>query len=591
MITPTSKKSKALGKTRAIAAILALGLSLPAAAFAQAPAQPEANSGRTEKTLVTARRAVVASANPVASQVGADILAAGGSAADAAIAIQLALTLVEPQSSGLGGGSFALYWVEARKKLTSYDARETAPGGATPEMFLDGEGKPIPFVDGVLGGRAVGVPGTPRMIEALHKKHGRLPWARLFDPVIRLAEQGFAMSPRLVTLLGQEKALRNDPVAAAYFYQPDGQPKPVGTTLRNPELAATLRTLQKQGAGAFYRGAIAQDILARVAQPPRPSSMTAEDLAGYRVKERPVVCGPYRQFEVCGMGPPSSGGVAVVQMLGLLERFDMKASGANTLASVHLFTQAHRLAFADRNRYLADPDFVPQPVAGLIDRGYLQQRSVLIDPNRDMGTAQPGEPPRKTAALANDASPELPSTSHLIVVDRWGDAITMTTTIEDGFGARRMVRGFLLNNEMTDFSFLPAQGGQPIANRVEAGKRPRSSMSPTMVFAPGHKLSMLVGSPGGSQIIGYAAQTVISLIDWQLDPQAAVAAGHYGNPNGPTQLERGTEAEKLADGLKAMGHQDVRIVEMTSGLSAVVRSGPVWQAGVDPRREGRAIGF
>lgn len=576
-------------KTAVIAAVLALGL--PLAARAQTPASPEAASTRAEKTLVTASRAVVATANPVASQVGADILSAGGSAADAAIAIQLALTLVEPQSSGLGGGAFALYWVGAKKKLTSYDARETAPGGATPEMFLDGEGKPIPFADGVLGGRAVGVPGTPRLIEALHKKHGRLPWARLFDPAIRLAEQGFAMSPRLVALLGQEKALRADPVAAAYFYQPDGSPKPVGTILRNPDLAATLKTLQKHGAGAFYRGDIADSILARVSQPPRPSSMTAEDLAAYRVKERPVVCGPYRRFEVCGMGPPSSGGVAVVQMLGLLERFDMKASGAGTLASVHLFTQAHRLAFADRGRYLADPDFVPQPVAGLLDRGYLSRRSALIDPARDMGTAQPGEPARQTAALADDASPELPSTSHLIVVDRWGDAISMTTTIEDGFGARRMVRGFLLNNEMTDFSFLPAQGGQPVANRVEAGKRPRSSMSPTMVFAPGAKLTMLVGSPGGSQIIGYVAQTLVSLIDWQLDPQAAVAAGHYGNPNGPTQLERGTEAEKLADGLKAMGHQDVRVIEMTSGLSAVVRAGPAWQAGVDPRREGRAIGF
>lgn len=586
---PSGRKSSLVAATLALA--LSLAPAVGAQAPAQAPAQPEAASGRAEKTLVTARRAMVATANPVASQVGADILAAGGSAADAAIAIQLALTLVEPQSSGLGGGAFALYWVEGKHKLTSYDARETAPGGATPDMFLDGEGEPIPFVDGVLGGRAVGVPGTPRLLETLHRRHGRLPWARLFDPAIRLAEQGFAMSPRLVGLLAQEKALRRDPLAAAYFYQPDGQPKPVGTTLRNPELAATLKTLQRRGVDAFYRGEIAQAILTRVSQPPRPSSMTAEDLAGYRVKERPVVCGPYRRFEVCGMGPPSSGGVAVAQMLGLLERFDLAAAGPDTLASVHLFTQAHRLAFADRNRYLADPDFVPQPVAGLLDRGYLARRSALIDPVRDMGTAQPGEPARKAAALADDASPELPSTSHLVVVDRWGDAISMTTTIEDAFGARRMVAGFLLNNEMTDFSFLPAQGGQPVANRVEAGKRPRSSMAPTMVFAPDGRLAMLVGSPGGFQIIGYVAQTVISLIDWQRDPQAAVAAGHYGNPNGPTQLERGTEVEKLADGLKAMGHTDLRIGDMTSGLSAVVRTGEGWQAGVDPRREGRAIGF
>ncbi len=577
--------------SRAAAVVALVALTLAPAARAQAPAQPEAASGRSDKTLVTARRAVVATANPVASQVGADILAAGGSAADAAIAIQLALTLVEPQSSGLGGGAFALYWAEGRRRLTTFDGRETAPGGAAPDMFLDPDGKPIPFIDGVLGGRAVGVPGTPRLIEALHRKHGRLPWARLFDPVIRLAEQGFAMSPRLVTLLAQEKALRNDPVAAAYFYQPDGTPKPVGTVLRNPDLAATLKTLQRQGADAFYRGAIAQDILSRVSQPPRPSSMTAEDLAGYRVKERPAVCGPYRGFEVCGMGPPSSGGVAVVQMLGLLERFDLRATGAGTLASVHLFTQAHRLAFADRNRYLADPDFVPQPVAGLLARGYLAQRAALIDPVRDMGTAQPGDPARRRAALADDASPELPSTSHLIVVDRWGDAVSMTTTIEDAFGARRMVAGFLLNNEMTDFSFLPAQGGQPVANRVEAGKRPRSSMAPTMVFGPDRRLVMLVGSPGGSQIIGYVAQTLVGLIDWGQDPQAAVSAGHYGNPNGPTLLERGTPAADLADGLKAMGHADVRIVDMTSGLSAVRRDGQMWQAGVDPRREGRAIGF
>lgn len=578
---------------RLLALIGALTLLLTGPAWAQTAQAPEGASGRVDKASVVGRRAIVATANPIASQVGAEILAAGGSAADAAVAIQLALTLVEPQSSGLGGGAFALVWSAKTKRLTSYDARETAPGGARPEMFLDADGKPLPFADGVLGGISTGVPGTPRLIETLHRQHGRLPWARLFDPAIKLAEDGFPVSPRLATLLGAEKALKNDPVAFAYFYLPDGTPKPPGTILKNPELAKTLRLLQREGAGAFYRGTIAESILMTVSRPPRPSSMTIDDLASYKVIERPAVCGPYRVYVVCGMGPPSSGGVAVLQMLGVLTPFDLAATGANTLESVHLFTQAHRLAFADRNRYVADPAFVPQNTRGLLDRTYLAERAKLINPARDMGTAKPGDPPTmpvKRSALADDALSELPATSHLIVADKWGNALSMTTTIEDGFGARRMVSGFLLNNEMTDFSFVPIADGRPVANRVEAGKRPRSSMSPTIVFDRAGRPVMLAGSPGGSQIIGYVAQTLISLIDWRMDPQAAVAAGHYGNPNTVTQLESGTAAAGLADGLKAMGHSDIRIIDMTSGLSAAVKQGQGWRAGVDPRREGVAIG-
>jgi gamma-glutamyltranspeptidase/glutathione hydrolase len=567
--------------------LAAFAVALLVASSALAQQQPEGATGRGQQQLVVTDRTVVVTANPIASRVGFQILQAGGSAVDAAIAIQLALTLVEPQSSGLGGGAFMLYWDAAARRLTTYDARETAPAGATPQLFLDAANRPLPFYDAVTGGIATGVPGVPRLMELAHRRHGRLPWAQLFAPAIQLADEGFAVSPRLAGMLADERYLRNDPVARGYFYHPDGTPLRAGEVLHNFELVRTLRTLASEGVEPFYSGPIAEQILATVHREPRPGSLAAADMTAYRVVERDPVCGPYRIYRVCGMGPPSSGGVTVLQILALLAPFDL--GRAPNPEAYHLFTQATRLAFADRNQYLADPGFVPQPIAGLTDRQYLMARAALIDRGRDMGTAAPGDPPGRSGALEPDLASERPATSHMIIIDRDGNIVSMTTTIEDGFGARRMVAGFLLNNQLTDFNFAPEAQGRPVANRVEPGKRPRSSMAPTIAFDRDGAPVIVTGSPGGSLIIPYVAQTLIALIDWNLDPQRAVSLPHVANRNGNTELEQGTDAESLAAALIARGHT-VRQVEMTSGTSAVARRDNRWQAGADPRREGIALG-
>jgi gamma-glutamyltranspeptidase/glutathione hydrolase len=580
-----------------VAALALLVAAAPAGAQVGAPSAgvpaPEPASGWTAKTLVRATHELVVAAHPLAAQAGADVLAAGGSAIDAAIATQLVLGLVEPQSSGLGGGAFALVWDAQHRRLTSFDARETAPSGATSALFLAPDGKPAAFFDAVIGGRSVGVPGVPRLLAILHARFGRLPWARLVEPAIRLADTGFAISPRLAALIATDKYLAADPTARTYFFETDGTPKRTSTQLRNPAYAATLRALATHGATAFYAGPIAADLVAAVAAAPHPGSLSLADLAAYRVIERAPVCGPYRGLAVCGMGPPSSGGIAVLQILELLARFDLARDGVDSAATAHLIAEASRLAFADRDQYVADPAFVPQPVAALLDPTYLTQRSALIDPTHSLGTAPPGALPVRAGALepccAADASPELPSTSHLSIVDRNGNAISMTTTIESAFGARRMVRGFLLNNELTDFSFLPERDGKSVANRVEPGKRPRSSMAPTIVLGRDGKPAILVGSPGGRTIIGYVAQTLIAMIDGGLDPQGAVSLGHVLNCNGPTELEADTEAATLRYGLERLGHT-VRIVELNSGLHAIERRDGAWLGGADPRREGVALG-
>jgi len=554
---------------------------------------PEAATGWAAKPAVTAAHDMVVAAHPLAAQAGADILAAGGSAADAAIATQLVLGLVEPQSSGLGGGAFVLLWDGIARHLTSFDARETAPAGADGSLFLGPDGKPVPFFAGVIGGRSVGVPGVPRLLATLHARYGRLPWARLFEPAIGLAEAGFPISPRLAALIAQDRFLAANPTARAYFFEPDGTPKRAGTILKNPAYAETLHALAAGGADVFYDGPIAADLVAAVAAAPHPGSLAPSDLAGYRVIERAPVCGPYRGVRVCGMGPPSSAGVAIAQILGLLERFDLAQAGAGSLEAAHLLAEASRLAFADRDQYLADPAFVTQPISALLDPGYLAQRSALIRRDRSLGKAAPGALPEKAGLLAPccaaDASPELPSTSHFSIVDRAGNAIAITSSVESAFGARRMVRGFLLNNQLTDFSFLPERDGKPVANRVEPGKRPRSSMAPTIVLGRDGAPQILVGTPGGSQIIGFVAQAVIAMLDWRLDPQAALDLGHVVNRNGPTELEAGTAAASLKDGLERLGHT-VSIVELNSGLHAIERRDDIWIGGADPRREGIAIG-
>ncbi|WP_246849599.1 gamma-glutamyltransferase [Rubellimicrobium arenae] len=551
---------------------------------------PEAATGRTARSQGEASEQMVAAANPLAAQAGLDILRAGGNAVDAAIAVQLVLNLVEPQSSGIGGGAFLLHWDAGRRELSTLDGRETAPAAATPDRFLGPDGEPLDFMAAVVGGRSVGVPGTVRLLEAAHDRWGRLPWQRLFEPAIRLAEEGFRISPRLAGLLAQEEALDDDPRARALFFEADGTPKAAGTLLRNPALAETLRRIANEGADAFYTGAVAEDIVATVTgHPSNPGDMTLADLDGYRVVERDPVCGPYRAYRVCGMGPPSSGAVAIQQILGAIEAVDMAQLGAGPEA-VHWFSEAGRLAFADRARYLGDPDFVSVPLRGLLDDGYIDGRAALIDPARSMGEAEPGNPPFQQGARQAAADGIENGTSHISVVDRDGNAVSMTTTIESGFGSRLMTAsGFLLNNELTDFSFSPEEDGVAVANRVEPGKRPRSSMAPTIVFDAFGRLYVVTGSPGGSQIINFVGKTLVGILDWGLDPQEAVDLPNFGSRNGPTELEAGTEAEAWQAPLEAMGHE-VSVMEMNSGIQAIVVTPRGLVGGADSRREGVAIG-
>jgi gamma-glutamyltranspeptidase/glutathione hydrolase len=436
------------------------------------------------------------------------------------------------------------------------------------------------------------------MLELAHRQYGKLPWAKLFEPAIALAELGFAVSPRLNINIAGEKYLTQER-AKAYFYSPDGTPLAVGHTLKNPAFAATLKRIAAEGADAFYQGEIARDIVETArSHPTNPGDLTEADLAGYKAKVREPVCGPYRVYKVCGMPPPSSGGMTVLQILGILEPFDMKALGKGSLISVHLFSEAGRLAYADRNQYLADPDFV-KPLAGLTDPAYLRERSALIKLDASMGRGKAGTPATTPAAQKKVAelrgfgagsALEFPSTSHISIVDQFGNALAMTTTIEDMFGSRLMTRsGFLLNNELTDFSFAPVDEGKPVANRVEAGKRPRSSMAPTIVYDGKGQVYMVAGSPGGSAIINYVAKTLVGVLDWGLDPQAAIDLPNFGSRNGPTELEKDTAVAALEPKLKALGHE-TRVMEHTSGLQAIVRTRSGWIGGADPRREGTAAG-
>ena len=547
--------------------------------------------GLAQTAQAQGARQMIAAANPYAAQAGLDMLARGGSAVDAAIAAQMVLNLVEPQSSGIGGGGFMLSYDARDGSVIAYDGRETAPAAVTPKLFLDSDGAPLKFFDAVIGGRAVGVPGLLAMLELAHERHGKLPWAVLFEPAIILAEQGFSLSPRLHKLIGKARGLGRYATARSYFFTADGLPKPVGTRLANPAFAATLRAIAAGGAAAFYRGDIAADMVAAVrAAADNPGLMSLADLAAYDAKPRQPVCAGYRQWRVCGMGPPSSGGVTTLQILGLLEGFDLAALAPGSVAAVHLISEASRLAFADRARYLADDDFQPVPVRGLLDKGYLASRAAAIDPESSMGRASPGEPPFRNGGLgADDPGGEGFSTSHIAVIDSDGSAVSMTSSIESAFGSRIMVRGFLLNNQLTDFSFQPEIDGVAVANRVEAGKRPRSSMAPTLVFDGDGRLRLSIGSPGGSRIIGYVTQSLIALLDWRLELRTAIALPHHVNRNGPIDLEEGTPIAALGPALERLGHE-VRIRPLVSGLHGVAVTGQGLEGGADPRREGVALG-
>ncbi len=557
---------------------------------------PEDASGWTAKSTVHARRFMVAAANPLAVDAGYAILARGGNAVDAAIAVQWVLGLVEPQSSGPGGGGFMLVHDGRTHKLRVYDGRETAPAAARPDRFVAADGKPMRFFDAVVGGRSVGVPGVPAMLAFAHRRHGKLPWAELAAPAIALAEQGFVVSPRLATLIASETRFVQ-PRIRAYFLEADGKPRAAGTLLRNPAYAATLRLLARDGAQAFYRGAIADDIVATAnGYVSNPGDLSLEDLRDYHAIERSPVCGGYRSFRVCGVPPPSSGGITVLQTLAMLERLDVRAMGAQSLWSVHFIGEAQRLAYADRDAFIADPAFFAVP-EGLLDRAYLAQRSSLIRSDTVFNRAQSGEPVqslrtgRRARPQGESDAAEFPSTTHVVIVDGDGNAVSMTTTIENEFGSRLMTAGgFLLNNELTDFAFAPSDAdGRPVANRVEPRKRPRSTMAPTIVYDRHGRVTLLVGSPGGPAIANYVAKTVIGVLDWQLDAQAAVSLPNFGSRNGPTRLEAGTPVAALAPKLRAMGY-DVRVGKETSGLQLIVRTRDGWAGGADPRREGMVRG-
>ncbi|MCW5746984.1 MAG: gamma-glutamyltransferase [Alphaproteobacteria bacterium] len=541
-----------------------------------------------------ARTHMVAAAHPLAAEAGLAMLRAGGTAVDAAVAVQMVLGVVEPQASGIGGGGFLMHYDARSRQVTAWDGRETAPAGARESMFLAADGKPVAFPLAVVSGLSVGVPGAVRMLHEAHRRHGKLPWRDLFAPAIKLADEGYAVPPRLARALSMELALQTDPQARAVYFNDDGSPRRQGDVIRNPALAATLRRLADGGADALYRGTLADDIVAAVRQAPRPGTMSADDLAAYRALQRAPLCRPYRSWTICGMGPPSSGPSTVLQALALLALLPAGDSGAT--AQAHRLAEASRLAFADRDRWLADPGFQPVPVDGLLDPDYLATRAGLVNGGRSIGKAAPGLPPgavRSEAPLAPNKQEG--GTSHMAIVDRDGNVVSFTTTIEAVFGARRMVGGFLLNNELTDFSLAPVDDGRPVANRVQPGKRPRSSMTPLIVLDRDGRFVLAIGSAGGSRIIGDVLQTLQLALDDGKSLQDAIAAPRILNRNGATEIERSADAEVLANDLRALGH-DVVIRRHDGGLHGVrVRydgEGKFlgYEGGADPRRDGAALG-
>ncbi len=583
-------------KTRFLAqAFVAFALFTPAAIAQQASdiVAPEKATRVATAQRVEAKNFMVAAANPLAAEAGRDVIAKGGNAIDAMVAVQTVLGLVEPQSSGLGGGAFLVYYDAKSGKLTTFDGRETAPMEATPKLFLDESGQPLKFMAAVVGGRSVGTPGTVRLLEEVHKRYGRADWAGLLEPATTLAANGFQVSPRLASLVASEgDRLKIYKDTTAYFFDKSGAALKAGTQLKNPAYAETLALLADGGADAFYKGKIAEAIVKTVREAAgNPGALSLADLSNYRIIERQPVCFTYRALDVCGMGPPSSGAIAVSQILGVSEHFDLKALGPENVESWRIIGDAQRLAFADRERYVADTSFVPLPIKGLIDKSYLDERAKLLDGDKALAKEEvkAGEPGWDHAFLfGKDAALELPSTSHFVIVDKEGNVVSMTTTIENGFGSRLMTNGFLLNNEMTDFSFKTHDGGLPVANRVEPGKRPRSSMAPTIVMKDGKPL-LAIGSPGGSQIIGYVAQALIGYIDWGMPVEAIVAQPHLINRFGTYDLEAGTSAEAMAEPLKALGYE-VKAGEMNSGLHAIEITPNGLVGSADPRREGIAVG-
>ncbi len=567
-----------------------LTLFAPFALSACATIAPDAPGTPDTMPVATAApafdRGVVSAADPRAAQAGAAMLRKGGSATDAAIATMIALTVVEPQSSGIGGGGF--YMRSAPDgAIETIDGRETAPASATPDWFLDENGKPLDYRKAVLSGLSVGVPGNIALAAQAHQQHGKLPWADLFEPAIRLARDGWTTTERFhmfLTLRPGRASL--DPAGKALFFGPDGKPLPAGTHIRNPALADTLEAIAQNGPDHFYHGEIAQGIARKVAaRTPKAAAMTPADIASYRAKARAPVCGAYRAYRVCGMGPPSSGATTVLAILGQLERFDLTALGSESPQAWHLFAESQRLAYADRERFLADSDFIAVPVLELIDPAYLAKRGALISPDVTMATAEPGldlPPP-------DGMEPPEHGTSHLVAVDRTGNAVTYTSTIEGAFGSGLMFGGFFLNNELTDFSFVPDVDGVRVANRIEGGKRPRSSMAPTLVYGPDGKLVLAIGAAGGGTIPVQVARALIGFIDWDMDIDRALALPMLYAPGDALMIEQGSSLEAMIPALKALGHKQITTRFLPVKTNAISLSGRTVTGAADPRSEGRAI--
>ncbi|WP_060989938.1 gamma-glutamyltransferase [Photobacterium leiognathi] len=552
--------------------------------------EPEPTISQQSQQLVKGKEWMIAAANKYASEAGADVLSKGGSAVDAMITAQLVLGLVEPQSSGIGGGGFLVYWDNDNNQMTTFDGRETAPFAATPRLFQDNQGKPLKFYDAVVGGRSVGTPGTIKLLWRSHEQYGKLAWKSLFLPAIKLAKEGFVVSPRLAAMIEKDaNNLSRYPATKAYFFDNDGNPIKAGTKLTNPAYANTLLQIADYGPKAFYQGDIARDIVATVQQAEgNPGVLNTMDLASYSVKQREPICAPYRQYKVCGMGPPSSGALTLGQILAMLNHYPLDKLGADNVESWRLIGDASRLAFADRDRYMADSDYVPMPTRGLLDPAYLAQRAALLQGKQALTKVEPGSPPWNHAQkqTSNEAL-ELPSTTHLSIVDEEGNVVSLTSTIENSFGSRLMVRGFLLNNELTDFSFRSQIDGVPVANRIEPGKRPRSSMTPTIVMKDNQPV-LTIGSPGGSKIIGYVAKTLVAYLDWGMDLQQAINLPNMNNRFGTFELEQDTAATAWAPKLEKLGYK-TQIKDLNSGIQAISIAPELLTGAADPRREGKVI--
>ncbi|PSU84380.1 gamma-glutamyltransferase [Photobacterium phosphoreum] len=551
---------------------------------------PETSVAQQQSQLVHGKQWMIATANHYASEAGAAMLRQGGNAIDAMVATQLVLGLVEPQSSGIGGGGFLVYWDNDNHQMTTFDGRETAPFAVTPRLFQDKKGQPLAFYDAVVGGRSVGTPGTIKLLWNSHQQYGQLQWKKLFQPAIKLAKKGFIVSPRLAALVAKDAThLQRWPQTRHYFFDDQGQPIQAGQTLINQPYANTLRKIADYGQKAFYQGDIAREIVNTVQNAVgNPGVLSSIDLASYRVKQRSPVCAPYRQYQICGMGPPSSGALTLGQIMAMLSHYPLAKMGADNINSWRLIGDASRLAFADRGRYMADSDYVPMPTTGLLDPAYIQQRAQLLATNKKLAVVKPGAPPWDHATLqTTDEAIELPSTTHFAIVDRQGNVVSMTSTIENSFGSRLMVGGFLLNNELTDFSFRSHIDGVPIANRIEPGKRPRSSMAPTIVMHNNQPV-LAIGSPGGSQIIGYIAKTLVAYLDWNMDLQQAINLPNINNRFGTFELEQNTSATVWAPKFEQLGYKTM-VKDLNSGIQAISIAPKQLIGAADPRREGKVI--